>query len=58
MARNKAAAILTVHNAADMTEEGRKAVVKWLRKQAKFLMDYPNELSPRFTARYLYSEKE
>ena len=51
---DKSAAIVTVFKASDMTPKGRKNVVKWLKQQADFIDKYPKELSPRFTARYLY----
>ena len=54
----KAAAVLTINHAADMSPEGRKNIAKWLDKQKKFFLDYPQELSPRFTARYLYEEQK
>lgn len=50
----KAAAILTIHDAAKMTPKGRAAVVKWITKQAVLLDQYPDQLSTRYTARYLY----
>ena len=52
----KAAAVLTIRNAAKMSPQGRIDIAKWLDKQKKFFLDYPQELSPRFTARYLYDE--
>lgn len=50
----KAAAILTIFDAAAMTPKGRAEVVKWLTKQAVLLDQYPDQLSKRYTARYLY----
>ena len=54
MAKTKAAAILTIHRAAEMTPSGRRAILKWLEKQADFFRQYHKKLSPRFRARYLY----
>ena len=50
----KSAAKLTIFYAADMTKKGRRDVVKWLRRQAKFLEKHNKEFSWRYTARYLY----
>lgn len=54
----KSAAALTIHRAGDMTEKGRKDIAKWLRRQARFLEQDGEVYSSRFTARYLYTEKE
>jgi len=56
--KQKSAATLTIHDAALMTPRGRKDVVKWLRRQAGFLSKYHAELSSRYTARYLYRNKD
>jgi hypothetical protein len=53
----KAAAIITIHRPADMSPSGRRAVAAWIKKQATFLLKYSKELSPRFTARYLYYQR-
>mgnify|MGYP001576910120 CR=1 FL=1 len=53
----KSAAVLTIKDAAKMTPSGRKSVRKWLIKQADFFRDYHKKLSPRFTARYLYTSR-
>ena len=50
----KSAAIVTIKDAARMTPKGRRDIARWLRRQAHFLEKYAKELSPRFTARYLY----
>jgi len=52
--KRKSAAIVTIHHAPKMTIVGRKAIAKWLRAQAVFLVKYGNKLAPRFTARYGY----
>ena len=55
-AKSKSAAVVTIFAAPEMTSEGRKNVVKWLRQQARFLEKYGPELAARFTARYLYPD--
>ncbi len=52
--KEKSAAILTVKDAPKMTRRGRKNIAEWLRRQAAFLEHNGDELSNRFTARYLY----
>ena len=52
--KEKSAAILTIHRAPEMSKRGRKAIADWLRRQADFLEHNADELSKRFTARYLY----
>ena len=54
MLKSKSAAIVTIHHASSMSTRGRKAVVAWLRRQAGFLERHSDQLSSRFTARYLY----
>lgn len=53
-AKEKTAAVLTVHHAALMTPTGRKKVAEWLRQQADSLIDDGKFYAPRFTGRYLY----
>lgn len=52
--KEKSAAIVTIKDAQDMTPEGRKDIARWLRRQAAFLEKHAEELSNRYTARYLY----
>ena len=52
--KQKSAAILTIHKAPEMSKRGRKAIANWLRRQADFLEHHADELSKRFTARYIY----
>lgn len=52
--KEKAAAILTIFDASAMTPKGRADVVKWLTKQAVLLDQFSDQLSKRYTARYLY----
>ena len=51
------AAILTVFDAAEFSEEGAKRVASWIVRQAKHLRRKKTRgaLSKRFTARYLYA---
>ena len=50
----KAAATVTIRDAAHMTPRGRKAIAKWLRSRATLLEKHGDLLAPRFTARYSY----
>ena len=52
----KTAAVLTIYRPADMTSSGRADIVKWLRQQVLYLCRYPDQLGPRYTARYQYRE--
>jgi hypothetical protein len=52
--KTKAAAVLTIRNAADMTPEGRADIVRWLDRQKRFFLKHYKELSPTFRARYVY----
>ena len=51
----KAAAIVTIFDAADMTPAGRKNIASWLRSRAALLEEYPDQLSARFVSRYIYA---
>ncbi len=55
---NKSAVVLTIHDAADMHEQGKRDIANWLRRQADFLEAHADEYSSRYTARYLYDEPE
>lgn len=46
-------AVLTVHDAAEMMPQGRRDVADWLRRMAKDLVKYGDDLSGVFRARYL-----
>ena len=50
----KTAAVLTIVNPNRMSVYGRRRVVAWLRRQARFLSKHSKELGPNFRARYLY----
>lgn len=54
----KSAAVLTIHDAGDMTEEGRKDIARWLRRHARWLTKYGDEYSTRFIGRYLYDKDD
>lgn len=54
----KAAAILTIRRAPDMTKRGRKAIAAWLRQSADTFEELGKEYSPLFTARYLYDDEK
>jgi len=58
MPQHKCAAILTVHNAVDMTKRGRKQIADWLRRQAKDLVEYGDVYNKRCICRYQYVSKE
>lgn len=52
------AAVLTIKDAPDISDEGVKRICAWLDKQKKTLRLERNNLSKRFTARYLYVPEE
>lgn len=52
--KDRAAAIITIRDAARMTARGRRNVADWLVRQARFLREHGQEYSDRFTGRYLY----
>jgi hypothetical protein len=54
----KSAAVLTIHRASDMSNEGRAAIAAWLVKQAEHLTEWGTEYQGRFTARYLYANRD
>lgn len=51
--KTKSAATLTIHDAAKMTPAGRRRIAQWLDRQKSFLLKHHQELSSRFTARYM-----
>ena len=51
-----AAAVLTIHNAADMTEKGRKNIGKWLDRQKKRFLNPNVSFNSTFEVRFLYEE--
>jgi hypothetical protein len=59
MGKDKTAACLTIWGVGDMTPEGRKAITKWLRKQASWIDKYGDRFTTgRFVARYIYTEND
>jgi hypothetical protein len=54
MKKEKCAASITIHDAADMTPKGKKEIAEWLRKQAKMLLKEGDNYPTRFRASYLY----
>jgi len=52
--KHQSAAVVTIKDAAKMTPEGRKAVAKWLRQHAAYLVKHGEEYSSTFRGRYLY----
>ena len=52
--REKSAAIVTIFDAPKMNKAGRRAIAKWLRQRADFLLKHGDGLANRFTSRYLY----
>lgn len=53
--KEKCAASITIHDAADMSFKGKKEIADWLRKQAKMLLKEGDNYSTRFRASYLYT---
>lgn len=54
----KAAAIVTIFDGANMTMRGRRDIAKWLRGRADLLETEGDNLASRFTSRYLYRESQ
>ena len=54
--REQSAAVVTIHDAQNMSIEGRKRIAAWLRQRAKCLTKNADLYSKRFTSRYLYAE--
>lgn len=53
--KQQSAAILTIKNAPAMSTKGRRAIARWLIKQAQSLVVEGKNYPPgRFTARYLH----
>jgi len=48
-----ALAVLTIRDAAKMSDARRKEIGNWLRRQASFLLKSNGEMASRFTARFL-----
>lgn len=54
--KTKSAAVLTVFDAPRFSKKGRKAIAEWLKRQAGFILNNSEQLSKRFSARYLYHD--
>jgi hypothetical protein len=54
--KEKCAAVLTIHNPADMSPKGKAEVLAWLKKQVKWFETDSQNLGKTFRARYLYTE--
>lgn len=52
----KTAATIIVHRVSEMTPDGKKAILKWLRKQVSWIDKHGDNLAVTFTARFRYSE--
>ena len=53
MENDYAHAVLTIKDPGLWSDEGRRAVADWLRKQADKLVSEGKDYSPRFRARYI-----
>jgi hypothetical protein len=53
---DRVAASLFIYDAAKMSPAGRRRIARWLKRQMEFVLKFPKQLSPRFRARYLYSD--
>lgn len=52
----KSAAVLTIKDADQMDDDGRRNVAGWLRRQAASLEREGSQYASRFRARYLYQD--
>jgi hypothetical protein len=52
--KKKAAAIVTIRRAQDMTAKGRRDIASWLRMHANHILKHGGNYSPRFTGRFTY----
>lgn len=52
--KSRSAAVLTIHDAANMTIKGRSDIVAWLYRQIYAVEFNHKKLAKRYTARYLY----
>lgn len=52
--KTKSVAIITIKEAARMSDHGRERIATWLERQAALLRRSGNNLIKRFTARYVY----
>jgi hypothetical protein len=54
----KVAASFTVHEVANMTDDGRKDICKWMRRLASSILKEPESFAKTFRARYIYSNRQ
>jgi hypothetical protein len=54
MAATKVAASLKIIDAENMSEEGRRRIATWLRRQANFLVKEGDKFAPCYRASYRY----
>lgn len=54
----KAAAILTIKDAGDMTKKGRRDIANWIKKQANDLEILGDQYSSTLRARYFFEERK
>lgn len=52
----KSAAIVTIHDAPNMTKAGRKRIAKWLRSRADLLEKHGDLMAKRCVMRWLYED--
>lgn len=55
---HNSAATLTIYGASNMTHQRRQDIARWLRRQIQFLLNHPDQLAGRYTARYMYLESD
>lgn len=55
MSDEKIVGTVTIHGPAEMTDEGRKDVAKWLRKTAKQIEKEGPNMAKTFRARLFYT---
>lgn len=58
MLKEKAIATLTIHNAAEFSDMGKKEIADWLRHHAKQLVRKNKEYSKRFTGKFMVLKNE
>ena len=53
----KSAVIITIRDAASMSEEGKKDIAAWMVRQAKDLVEHGKEYSKTCICKYRYFEE-
>lgn len=54
----KSAAVVTIHDAPNMSKAGRKRIAKWLRSRADLLENHGDLMAKRCVMRWLYDVSE